>query len=417
MSDKKRIYIWGSGNGLGSVLKSLDFDLIRIEGLIDNNIEKVGMRVSGFEVILPNRIDKSVDYIIIAALYSYQRIKTQLIAYGYNEKRIISYYDKYDIIDNQQINFLNTTLRTCELIEIELKYSLNKINNLEYEIADRIKNDEYKFPIIKNATECLQDLIKNSSSLCRFGDGEFEMIMGRERPEFQSPNKVLSKRLREILTCSSSKPLIGIADNYGDLTKYTKIAQNGIRTYMTSNVRKEHLEVLDLNKVYYDAYVSRPYIIYQDKEYAKRIFDLWKKLWNQRDIVIVEGELLRCGYKNDLFDNVNSIGRILCESRNAWNQYDKIFSFVIENISKDKLILIALGPTATVLAYDLSELGYQAIDMGQLDNEYEWYLRNAEEQVNITYKYVSEYGVLGQIVDDIDDKEFKNQIIAKIKDS
>ena len=33
-------------------------------------------------------------------------------------------------------------------------------------------------------------------------------------------------------------------------------------------------------------------------------------------------------------------------------------------------MLLALGPTATVLAYDLSKLGYQAIDIGHLPNCY-----------------------------------------------
>jgi hypothetical protein len=37
----------------------------------------------------------------------------------------------------------------------------------------------------------------------------------------------------------------------------------------------------------------------------------------------------------------------------------------------DKLILIALGPTATVLAYDLAKKGYQAIDIGHLPSCYE----------------------------------------------
>ena len=44
------------------------------------------------------------------------------------------------------------------------------------------------------------------------------------------------------------------------------------------------------------------------------------------------------------------------------------------------MIIIALGPTATVLAYDLAKEGYQALDMGHFDIEYEWYLRNATKK-------------------------------------
>ena len=55
-------------------------------------------------------------------------------------------------------------------------------------------------------------------------------------------------------------------------------------------------------------------------------------------------------------------------------------------MKKNKLILIALGPTATVLSYDLNKLGYQAIDIGHADIEYEWYLRKAKKKIPIKNK-------------------------------
>ena len=42
------------------------------------------------------------------------------------------------------------------------------------------------------------------------------------------------------------------------------------------------------------------------------------------------------------------------------------------------LILLALGPTATVMAYNLAQKGYQAIDIGHIDIEYEWYRMGAK---------------------------------------
>ena len=38
---------------------------------------------------------------------------------------------------------------------------------------------------------------------------------------------------------------------------------------------------------------------------------------------------------------------------------------------ENPLILISLGPTATVLAYDLSKTGVQAIDIGHITNMYD----------------------------------------------
>ena len=37
---------------------------------------------------------------------------------------------------------------------------------------------------------------------------------------------------------------------------------------------------------------------------------------------------------------------------------------------KEYLVLLSLGPCATVLAYDLSKKGYQALDIGHLPNSY-----------------------------------------------
>ena len=54
------------------------------------------------------------------------------------------------------------------------------------------------------------------------------------------------------------------------------------------------------------------------------------------------------------------------------------------------MILLALGPTSTVLTYDLYKLGYQVIDVGHIDIEYEWFLRKAKKRIQIDNKYVNE---------------------------
>ena len=54
-------------------------------------------------------------------------------------------------------------------------------------------------------------------------------------------------------------------------------------------------------------------------------------------------------------------------------------SFIWRRSMERTPVLIALGQTATVLAYDLSEAGLQAIDPGHVDVEYEWY-RMGEDQ-------------------------------------
>ncbi len=49
-----------------------------------------------------------------------------------------------------------------------------------------------------------------------------------------------------------------------------------------------------------------------------------------------------------------------------------------------------MGPTATLLAYDLYKLGYQSVNLGHTDIEYEWKLKNATHKIQIKNKYVKE---------------------------
>nr|WP_256218532.1 GT-D fold domain-containing glycosyltransferase [Bacillus sp. MUM 116] len=51
---------------------------------------------------------------------------------------------------------------------------------------------------------------------------------------------------------------------------------------------------------------------------------------------------------------------------------------------------MAFGPTATVLSFDLANCGYQAIDIGYIDIEYEWFLQKAEEKSPVKNKYIGE---------------------------
>lgn len=71
-----------------------------------------------------------------------------------------------------------------------------------------------------------------------------------------------------------------------------------------------------------------------------------------------------------------------------------------------------MGPTAKPLAYELALTGRQALDIGNLDVEYEWFLLGVTQKVKIEGKYTSE-AKGGRVVSDIVDSSYENQIIAK----
>jgi hypothetical protein len=109
-------------------------------------------------------------------------------------------------------------------------------------------------------------------------------------------------------------------------------------------------------------------------------------------------------------DGAKSISRILfCPLKNAFNKYDQILS-AFDEIDQDALILAALGPTATVLAYDLCRKGYQAIDLGHISEEYECFLR---KETPLELKSMGHDSKMRH-ASNPDDPVYKKQIIKKI---
>ena len=102
----------------------------------------------------------------------------------------------------------------------------------------------------------------------------------------------------------------------------------------------------------------------------------------------------------------------MCPNENAFSYFDEIKNAVIKYWD-NQLVLLVLGPTATVLAYELSFRGIRAIDIGNLDMEYEWYKINAKKKVNIRYKLTVETNTIN-IVENFSDEIYLKQIILHI---
>lgn len=266
---------------------------------------------------------------------------------------------------------------------------------------------------IASPEETIEKIINDNASITRFGDGEFDMICGVGM-KYQKYDKNLAIRLKQVLDSSEKNLLIGI-NNVIDLEyseKYNDFANNFWKGWLRNNKFKL-LKLLSKNKQYYSSNITRFYIDYKDKsgvgDYVKKL----RKIWNKKDVVIVEGEYSRLGVGNDLFDNMNSIERIICPSENAFDIYDEILKEIMK-VDKNKLIMLALGPTATVLAYDLYKAGYRAIDIGHVDIEYEWFLRKATEKIKIETKYVTEVKDGENNIQDIHDEKYEKEIIARL---
>ncbi len=280
-----------------------------------------------------------------------------------------------------------------------------QIKNLLYELADPRTLQNIKLPNILNLDDSLEELISSGKSVARYGDGEFKLIMG-ENIGFQKSHPELTRRLKEILKCENENVLIGIVDVFG-------YCPNNYMKKVIMLCRETLYKYINFDKTYVDASLARRFKFNseeQGNEYYKKI----KSLWNNKDIIIVEGAGSRLGIGNDLFDNANSIERILCPIKNAFSKYDTILAECLKQ-PKEKLFVLALGPTATLLAVDLAEKGYRALDIGHLDTCYETFLRKADKFVPIEGKIVFNSERYNCLLKPCKDEDYNKQIIARFK--
>lgn len=317
------------------------------------------------------------------------------------------------------------------LSKIKKKMSKNKIGIIIIGIYKNIyvrpmnKMFALKFALIKDKVDQIHffsneetiNMLKNEQkSLSRFGDGEIAWIHKDAKAYFgQSNSEELSRRLKEVLLSNESKVLIGIPDFFGTLKYHSKERQQSRNAHLGKYYYR-WMDLVDTNKKYSDSLITRTYNGLDNFD-SKRIFELWKSVWYGKNVIIIEGSQTRFGVGNDLLENAQSVKRIIAPSENAYSKYNEILNFVAVNNKKSNndLYLIALGPTATILSYDIALLGCQAIDIGHLDIEYEWYLKNAKAKIPIKGKYVNEAGGTFEI--DLDNeilKEYHNEIIKVI---
>ena len=267
-----------------------------------------------------------------------------------------------------------------------------------------------KRPHVLSVDETIDLVIKNNLSVIRFGDGEISLIDGLDLG-FQKQNPDLAIKLGSILQNSINGLLLTVPNMWGRLDWQEEYAYKfGVHhLYRYGHIWKG---LLSNNQIYGETGMTRFYLSPKDKSRSGERFKKLFSIWKNKDVVLIEGEKSRLGVGNDMFDQVKSIQRILCPPDNAYDKYDQIKSEALK-IDKNKLVLVSLGPTAKVLAYDLFLSGYRVIDIGHIDMEYEMFLRKEKKQTKVRYKYFNE--INERDPEDCNDERYLGQIITTIK--
>ncbi len=272
----------------------------------------------------------------------------------------------------------------------------------------------YKKKVLKNKIkvmtidETLDALLNTDKSLVRFGDGEIVILKGVNL-ELQKANAQITENLIRILGYQHENLMVSIQGVFDGVEKYQEKSSLFWKDHLLF-CRKIYNRYCNQEKVYCDTAVTRCYYVFKDKSLCGGWFEKFKRVWKDKDIVVVEGERTHNGVGNDLFEHARSINRIICPPSNAYDVYDKILE-ECEKASKDKLFLISLGVTAKMLAEDLFLQGYRVLDIGNLDMEYEWYLSKAEKKMEI-----GKHKIIGiEANEKAGYSEYLQQIIARIE--
>lgn len=288
------------------------------------------------------------------------------------------------------------------------------IRRYRWYVVDPLARRPFQNLKIMDSFESIQYIIDHRCSISRYGDGELALFWG-ERIGFQEVNKKLVNALKHVLQATDApNHIVGIPYYLKNVDGTVKLT----RSFWGDFIRKYGKRLRSLlsgNRTYIDTQISRFYIEYYDRDRSTRQLQLLKRIWDGRDVVIVEGNQSRTGVGNDLYDNAKSLQRILGYSTNGFSHYEKMLYAITSHIKPEegKLIILSYGPTATILAYDLAKLGYQAVDIGHLDIEYEWYQRGDTKGGIVEGKYTNE-AIGGNNVVECADEKYLSQIICDI---
>lgn len=268
---------------------------------------------------------------------------------------------------------------------------------------------------ILNIQDTINFLNSSNKSLARFGDSELKMIYENYSVGFQDYNPELAKKLKEILLTQKDKVMIGLPHHLVGTTGVKFQVKTSWWSYIVRNYKQlSKLLKQSSNQPFLDSMISRTYSEYTDINITKDAYICLKKVWEDKNILIVEGNKTRMGMGNDLFSNVSSLKRIIVPNKNAFSYYKKI-KLAIKSALEDNrcdIVVAAIGPTATVLAYDLSD-DIRILDLGHLDIQYEYYRHRTSKMTAIEGKYTNEVKMSKNDIYQNDSK-YLSQIIRRV---
>lgn len=252
-----------------------------------------------------------------------------------------------------------------EFNDIEYKTLLDIENNYIYEFSDKIK--EVAKPKILDYDETLRLVTKEKKSFCRIGDGEIDIMNGKDIP-FQHYDAKLADIMLEILQDDNTDMYIGINYSYFYDTGYMDPYIRKFYLMGNSKHRKLLLENCSLNRTYINATFNQIYVGGGMADYEE-YYNSLRQMFKDSKLIIFAGEGVMDNLKYDLFELAKFKQIISGPSRDAFSQYDVILNKA-RTYSKEYVMCFILGPASKALVYQLTKEGYMAWDIGHMAKDY-----------------------------------------------
>lgn len=227
---------------------------------------------------------------------------------------------------------------------------------------------------VHTVDETIDELLHTEKSMVRFGDGEIVMIKGGDLM-LQKASPEIAAGLVEILRYAEDDLIVTIPGIFETLSDHRKASRQFWKDHLLF-CRKTYEKYCNPDRIYYSTFVSRCYYYLEDRSGVGAQFAKIRKIWENRDVVIVEGTRTHNGVGNDLLDTARSVERIICPPSDAYGALPEILEACL-GYDRDRLFLLSVGVAAKFLAVELFERGYRVLDIGNMDMEYEWYVRRS----------------------------------------
>lgn len=216
-------------------------------------------------------------------------------------------------------------------------------------VSDFARRQQYGF------VETMQMIAEPGTSFARFGDGELGIML---RPTFklafQRNEEALRNALRGLITQPPDSLLLGFPVVYRDAH--------------WSRVWCDLAPMLTQGRMFGNSHVSRPVFFENERSLGR---ELWRRVWEQRNVCVITGQGSRFELHPELFDNVKSAQVLYSTPRNAFSDLPRILKESEKPAMSDiDVFLIALGPAGTVLAGELASRGRKALDIGHVSDSY-----------------------------------------------